>query len=62
MRTNLFDDKIAPLDRGGVFRCLRQAAFGAACLAALVASGEVLAAGPATPAACKALQVCQSNH
>lgn len=56
MRTNLFDNKIASLDTGGIFQLLRRAAFSAACLAALAASGEALAAGQTTPAACKALQ------
>lgn len=56
MRTQLFNSEIPPSDKGGLFGRLRQAALGAACLAALAVSGQALAAGPATPAACNALQ------
>lgn len=45
-----------PLNKGGVFGRLRQAAFGAACLVAFAVSGQAQAAGLASPEACKALQ------
>lgn len=54
MSTNLFGNGYAPLNKGGVFERLRQAAFGAACLTALAVSGQAQAAAPQ---ACKALQV-----
>lgn len=56
MSTDLFENGCAPLNKGGVFGRLRQAAFGAACLMALAVSGQAQAAGPASPEACKALQ------
>lgn len=56
MSTNFFDNGYTPLNKGGVFGRLRQAAFGAACLVAFAVSGQAQAAGPASPEACKALQ------